>query len=45
MPAAGASVGSRAEALKDADIVLAVQGPEPASLNGMKAGRAGWSAR
>ncbi|HST36973.1 MAG TPA: Re/Si-specific NAD(P)(+) transhydrogenase subunit alpha [Allosphingosinicella sp.] len=36
--AAGASVGSRANALKDADIVLAVQGPEPASLKGMKAG-------
>ena len=35
---AGASVGSRAEALNDADIVLAVQGPDPASLNGMKAG-------
>jgi NAD(P) transhydrogenase subunit alpha len=35
---AGASVGARAEALRDADIVLAVQGPDPASLNGMKAG-------
>jgi NAD(P) transhydrogenase subunit alpha len=35
---AGASVGSRAEALTDADIVLAVQGPEPATLNGLKVG-------
>lgn len=36
--AAGASVGSRAETLKDADAVLAVQGPEPDSLNGLKPG-------
>ena len=36
--AAGASVGSRSDALKDAGIVLAVQGPEPGSLAGMKAG-------
>ena len=38
--AAGASVGSRAEALKDADIVLAVQGPDPASLDGAEDRRA-----
>ena len=36
--AAGASVGSRAATLKDADAVLGVQGPDPASLKGMKAG-------
>jgi NAD(P) transhydrogenase subunit alpha len=36
--AAGASVGNRAETLKDADIILVVQGPEPDSLAGMKAG-------
>jgi len=36
--AAGASVGSRAEALKDADAVLVVQGPEAATLAGMKRG-------
>jgi H+-translocating NAD(P) transhydrogenase subunit alpha len=36
--AAGASVGSRAEALKDADAVLVVQGPEAATLAGMKQG-------
>lgn len=35
---AGASVGARAEVLKDADIVLGVQGPDPASLSGAKAG-------
>jgi NAD(P) transhydrogenase subunit alpha len=35
---AGASVGSRAETLNDADAVLAVQGPEPGSLGGAKAG-------
>jgi len=35
---AGASLGSRAETLKDADIVLAVQGPDPASLDGLKSG-------
>ena len=38
--AAGASVGSRAEVLKDADIILCVNGPDPASLNGAKRGRA-----
>ncbi|WP_394731038.1 Re/Si-specific NAD(P)(+) transhydrogenase subunit alpha [Altererythrobacter sp. GH1-8] len=35
---AGASVGSRAEVLKDADIVLGVQAPEASSLAGAKAG-------
>ena len=33
---AEASVGSRAEVLKDADIILCVQGPDPASLSGAK---------
>jgi len=36
--AAGASVGTRAAALKDADILLGVQGPSPASLKGAKPG-------
>ncbi len=36
--AAGASITTRATALKDADIVLGVQGPEPKSLKGMKKG-------
>jgi len=36
--AAGASTGSRAEALKDADIILCVAGPEPGSLEGAKKG-------
>jgi H+-translocating NAD(P) transhydrogenase subunit alpha len=36
--AAGASVGGREEALKDADALLGVQGPDPASLGGAKAG-------
>ncbi|QJB69403.1 Re/Si-specific NAD(P)(+) transhydrogenase subunit alpha [Parasphingorhabdus halotolerans] len=35
---AGASVGTRAAVLKDADIVLGVQGPEPKSLKDMKKG-------
>ncbi len=35
---AGASVGTRAEVLKDADIILCVSGPEPASLSGAKSG-------
>ena len=35
---AGASVGPRAEVLKDADAILVVQGPEAASLNGTKPG-------
>ncbi|ATW03592.1 Re/Si-specific NAD(P)(+) transhydrogenase subunit alpha [Sphingorhabdus sp. YGSMI21] len=34
----GATVGTRAAVLKDADIVLAVQGPDPQSLKGMKKG-------
>ncbi|MEP0730237.1 MAG: NAD(P)(+) transhydrogenase (Re/Si-specific) subunit alpha, partial [Parasphingorhabdus sp.] len=34
----GATVGTRAAALKDADIVLGVQGPDPKSLKGMKKG-------
>tara|TARA_R110000782_G_scaffold78276_8_gene155493 strand:- start:154312 stop:155436 length:1125 start_codon:yes stop_codon:yes gene_type:complete len=36
--AAGASVGTRAATLKDADIILGVQGPAPESLGGQKAG-------
>jgi NAD(P) transhydrogenase subunit alpha len=36
--AAGAEVGSREAALRDADAVLAVQGPDPASLQGLKPG-------
>lgn len=35
---AGASVVSRAEAIRDADIILGVQGPEPSSLEGVKRG-------
>lgn len=34
----GATVGTRAAVLKDADIVLAVQGPSPQSLKGIKKG-------
>ncbi|WP_417621129.1 Re/Si-specific NAD(P)(+) transhydrogenase subunit alpha [Parasphingorhabdus sp.] len=34
----GATIGTRAAVLKDADIVLAVQGPDPQSLKGMKKG-------
>src|SRR5688500_16858674 len=36
--AAGAMVGPRAEALKDADAILVVQGPDPDALNGVKSG-------
>ena len=36
--AAGASVGTTAATLKDADIVLGVQGPDPKALKGMAAG-------
>ncbi|HYC95083.1 MAG TPA: NAD(P) transhydrogenase subunit alpha [Sphingomicrobium sp.] len=36
--AAGASVGPRAEVLKDADVILCVTGPDPASLNGAREG-------
>jgi NAD(P) transhydrogenase subunit alpha len=36
--AAGATVGPRAEALADADIILGVQGPPPESLSGAKQG-------
>jgi len=36
--AAGATVGSRAEALKDADVILTVSGPEPQTLNGARPG-------
>jgi NAD(P) transhydrogenase subunit alpha len=36
--AAGATMGSRAEVLKDADIILGVQGPAPDSLNGARQG-------
>ena len=35
---AGATMASRDAVLKDADIVLGVQGPEPASLKGVKSG-------
>ena len=35
---AGATIGSRAEVLADADIILAVQGPDPDSLAGLKPG-------
>jgi len=34
----GATIGTRAAVLKDADIVLGVQGPDPQSLKGMKKG-------
>jgi NAD(P) transhydrogenase subunit alpha len=36
--AAGASVGSRAEVLKNADIILCVSGPEPSTINGARSG-------
>jgi NAD(P) transhydrogenase subunit alpha len=36
--AAGATIGQRDAVLKDADIILAVNGPDPASLIGVKAG-------
>ena len=36
--AAGAGVGARADVLRDADAVLAVQGPDPTTLNGLKPG-------
>src|SRR3546814_8638693 len=36
--AAGASVGSRADALKGANIILAVQGPDPKGLSGFADG-------
>jgi NAD(P) transhydrogenase subunit alpha len=36
--AAGATVGTRAATVKDADIILGVQGPDPASLKGASAG-------
>ena len=36
--AAGASVGPRKDVLADADAVLAVQGPDPASLDGIRKG-------
>jgi H+-translocating NAD(P) transhydrogenase subunit alpha len=35
---AGATIGSRAEVLADADIVLGVQGPDPDALPGLKQG-------
>ena len=35
---AGAKVGDRAATLRDADIILGVQGPDPASLTGAKPG-------
>jgi NAD(P) transhydrogenase subunit alpha len=36
--AAGATTGTRAAVLKDAGIILCVQGPDPANLKGAKAG-------
>lgn len=36
--AVGANIATRSATLKDADIVLAVQGPDPQSLKGMKKG-------
>jgi NAD(P) transhydrogenase subunit alpha len=36
--AAGATVGTRAATIKDADILLGVAGPTPASLKGVKSG-------
>lgn len=36
--AAGARLGTRAATIKDADILLGVQGPDPASLKGVKPG-------
>ena len=36
--AAGATLGSRADVVKGADILLGVQGPDPASLAGVQAG-------
>jgi H+-translocating NAD(P) transhydrogenase subunit alpha len=36
--AAGASLGDRAATLKDADIVLGIQGPDPEALTGAKPG-------
>ena len=35
---AGAVLGARKDALKDADIILAINGPDPASLGGAKKG-------
>jgi NAD(P) transhydrogenase subunit alpha len=35
---AGASVGALSETIKDADIILGVQGPDPKSLKGAKSG-------
>jgi len=35
---AGARLGSRADVLKDADVLLGVLGPDPASLNGVRPG-------
>ena len=36
--AAGAAIGSRSATIAGADILLGVQGPDPASLNGVKPG-------
>ncbi len=36
--AVGAAIGSRGDVLKDADIILGVEGPDPASLAGAKKG-------
>jgi NAD(P) transhydrogenase subunit alpha len=36
--AAGATTGPRADVLKDADIILCVSGPDPASLQGVRKG-------
>ena len=36
--AAGAEIGARKDVLKDADIILAIDGPDPASLTGARKG-------
>jgi H+-translocating NAD(P) transhydrogenase subunit alpha len=38
LEAAGATLGTRAAVIKDADILLGVQGPTVASLKGVKSG-------
>ena len=35
---AGATVGNRSDVIKDADIILGIQGPDPKSLSGIKSG-------
>ena len=36
--AAGATIGARADVLADADVILAVNGPDPGTINGVRAG-------